>query len=137
MSEVEKCVICLNDLHNTNELLVTPCNHKFHSSCFLKWIYAHRDCPLCRNQIIKSPTEDEENYLFQLRQRIEWETIIYQNCINNKKQMDIDIKKKTKKLEEINTDIKKSIHKFNYIQYHNNKIMRSMRNRKKTLLLFK
>jgi hypothetical protein len=100
-------------------------------------MHAHRDCPLCRNQIIKSPTEDEENYLFQLRQRIEWETIIYQNCINKKKQMDIDIKKKTKKLEEINADIKKSIHKFNYIQYHSNKIMHSIRNRKKTLLLFK
>lgn len=105
MEEPDKCVICLNELHNTNEILTTPCNHKFHSSCFLKWMYAHKDCPLCRKQLIKNPTQDEEAYLFQLRQRIEWETIIYENCIERKKHMDKKIKEKEETLNKLNNDI--------------------------------
>jgi len=51
MSEVEKCVICLNDLHNTNELLVTPCNHKFHSHCITEWLHKELTCPNCRVEL--------------------------------------------------------------------------------------
>ena len=127
MEEPDKCVICLNELHNTNEILTTPCNHKFHSSCFLKWMYAHKDCPLCRGQLIKNPTQDEEAYLFQLRQRIEWETIIYENCIEQKKHMDKKIKEKEETLNKLNNDI----------QIRNNHIINSTkrrRNMRRTLL---
>jgi hypothetical protein len=127
MEEPDKCVICLNELRNTNEILTTPCNHVFHSECFLKWMYAHKDCPLCRKQLIKNPTQDEEAYLFQLRQRIEWETIIYENCIEQKKHMDEKIEEKEETLNKLN----------NAIQIRNNHIVNSTkrrRNMRRTLL---
>lgn len=134
MEEPDKCVICLNELHNTNEILTTPCNHKFHSSCFLKWMYAHKDCPLCRKQLIKNPTQDEETYLFQLRQRIEWETIIYENCVEQKKHMDEKIKHANEKIEEK----KETLNKLNKaIQIRNNYIINSTRRNMRRTLLFR
>ena len=37
MDNSYNCVICLKDLDMDNGVL-TPCNHRYHSECFFKWI---------------------------------------------------------------------------------------------------
>ena len=136
MSESDKCVICLNELNNTNEIVTTPCKHQFHSNCFLKWIYGHRDCPLCRGQIIKNPTEEEEGYLFQLQQRIRWESIVYRNCLEKKDKLDINIEKGKEILNELNNNIQNGLKNLNIIKKQYNYLNNSIQRRNRRTLLF-
>jgi hypothetical protein len=45
------CNICL-DGDNNNEYQITPCFHRFHKSCLLKWISFKHTCPICCNPYI-------------------------------------------------------------------------------------
>ena len=33
------------------KLMVTPCNHVYHSSCLLAWMNVKLECPLCKEQL--------------------------------------------------------------------------------------
>ncbi len=43
----EECSICL-ELINSNNMIITYCNHIFHDSCIKQMLYYNNKCPLCR-----------------------------------------------------------------------------------------
>lgn len=38
----------------------TECEHSFHFQCLLRWSQRHNSCPMCRQEFIKTESEDEE-----------------------------------------------------------------------------
>ena len=51
MSLNKDCPICKNTI-NAHSNVVTPCNHKFCTECFFKWIKEGKSCPMCRKVFI-------------------------------------------------------------------------------------
>jgi len=47
------CAICLESIPEDNDLSITVCKHKFHTSCLLKWISNNNLCPLCRTTLVE------------------------------------------------------------------------------------
>ena len=51
-STMATCVICSTQIDDNNKITL-GCNHKFHSSCVIRWFRsdhdAHGSCPLCRD----------------------------------------------------------------------------------------
>ena len=49
----DSCVICLESLNNSEELVTLNCEHIFHKDCLEPWLNNNnRNCPLCRTDII-------------------------------------------------------------------------------------
>ncbi|XP_074567893.1 E3 ubiquitin protein ligase RIE1-like isoform X2 [Curcuma longa] len=46
------CCICLTSYEDGNSILSLPCNHHFHSSCIVKWLWINATCPLCKCHIL-------------------------------------------------------------------------------------
>ena len=46
-----ECVICYENILETDDSAVTPCNHAFHMACLSRWMEEKQQCPICRNQI--------------------------------------------------------------------------------------
>ncbi|CAL9194719.1 unnamed protein product [Musa hybrid cultivar] len=53
LREDAECCICLTSYEDGVELHALPCNHHFHSSCIVKWLRIHANCPLCKYNILK------------------------------------------------------------------------------------
>lgn len=34
--------------NNNKDIMLTPCNHLFHSKCLITWYERKKDCPVCR-----------------------------------------------------------------------------------------
>ena len=54
--ENKKCLICLEEYVNNDNVIYLPCFHIFHKNCIIQWIKNHAICPLCKiniNEIIK------------------------------------------------------------------------------------
>jgi len=55
MAAPDTCSICLSNIDNTKtDHTITPCNHKFHSSCILQYTAKNQkqnSCPNCRAQL--------------------------------------------------------------------------------------
>jgi hypothetical protein len=49
--EEDECSICMNPLRHN--VVLTKCNHAFHSACVTPWLNSRGTCPMCRNT---SPT---------------------------------------------------------------------------------
>ena len=49
--EEDECSICMNPLRHN--VVLTRCNHAFHSACVTPWLNSRGTCPMCRNT---SPT---------------------------------------------------------------------------------
>ena len=45
------CNICYSDL--SNNMVQTPCNHYYCSSCFFKWMRESQTCPDCRKLLVE------------------------------------------------------------------------------------
>lgn len=45
----EKCMICLEEFSDGDELKHLICNHKFHIECIKNWFKQEFKCPLCRH----------------------------------------------------------------------------------------
>ena len=70
-SPIDSCPICYDEITNTN-VVVTECNHKFHTSCLMNSVSRNGfGCPLCRGAMktieddasdsAESECDDEEN----------------------------------------------------------------------------
>lgn len=52
-SKQDICAVRLNEFKDDDGVRVLPvCTHKFHVSCIDKWLDSHRNCPLCRTDIM-------------------------------------------------------------------------------------
>jgi len=48
------CVICMTSIdlkQRTNDYMVTPCDHFFHSGCLQRWMDIKMECPTCRRSL--------------------------------------------------------------------------------------
>ncbi|KAJ9562917.1 hypothetical protein OSB04_008077 [Centaurea solstitialis] len=48
------CVICMTAIdlaHHSNDCMVTPCDHFFHSGCLQRWMDIKMECPTCRRSL--------------------------------------------------------------------------------------
>lgn len=55
-----RCVICMEDFVEGEELKVLPCRHGFHPGCIDPWLADHSDrCPLCNRSMLR-PEQGEE-----------------------------------------------------------------------------
>uniref|UniRef100_A0A913HCU4 RING-type domain-containing protein n=1 Tax=Strongyloides stercoralis TaxID=6248 RepID=A0A913HCU4_STRER len=68
-----QCTICLNyfgenDPNPKAEVIVMPCEHKFHSTCLKAWLGKAATCPLCRKDL---PSDDQ--FLEELKKKVERE----------------------------------------------------------------
>ncbi|CAH8507406.1 unnamed protein product [Heterobilharzia americana] len=47
-SECDRCMICLEDYEESQQIRQMRCSHEFHANCVDKWLKTKRTCPLCR-----------------------------------------------------------------------------------------
>ena len=53
---MEECIICLETLNNSNNIVTLSCNHKYHYKCVHDWSVKKNSntnyplCPLCGKQ---------------------------------------------------------------------------------------
>ena len=53
----QECVICMAMISNEHmltgcpEIVVTPCDHVFHTECLQSWNDYKMDCPTCRREL--------------------------------------------------------------------------------------
>ncbi len=66
---MNKCSICLLNLNDTDLKVTTQCNHNFHLSCFIDYIFMSNtcdNCPICRTELniteIKKKIINHSNY---------------------------------------------------------------------------
>ena len=64
-SNNEKCLICLEDFIENNQVLYLPCSHLFHSVCILRWLLDNNKCPIC-NSPFMNYTSKIDNKLHEL-----------------------------------------------------------------------
>lgn len=53
-NHVTDCVICMTAIdltHRSNDCMVTPCDHLFHSGCLQRWMDIKMECPTCRGPL--------------------------------------------------------------------------------------
>ncbi|OAY83646.1 transmembrane E3 ubiquitin-protein ligase 1-like [Ananas comosus] len=53
-SQATDCVICMTAIdlsQRSNDYMVTPCDHLFHSGCLQRWMDIKMECPTCRRSL--------------------------------------------------------------------------------------
>ena len=45
---ISECSICIEEIINKNDEVITGCNHHFHSHCLHHWTMQNNSCPNCR-----------------------------------------------------------------------------------------
>ena len=70
--DATECCICMETLQDKN-IAVTSCGHKFCLECLLKHYKSKTDCPLCRQELVKS---DSPRVVSQEQQRAEHSDVI-------------------------------------------------------------
>jgi len=83
--------------------VLTPCQHRYHSECFFKWIFKNRSCPLCRKELIALPNSEEHESLNELHRQIEWEGSLYNTLRSSTDALGRDIHTKKEMLRELSS----------------------------------
>jgi len=55
------CPTCYEDYTPDSTVCVLPCNHAFHVSCSVKWMFRSPTCPICRFDLSVAYEEAEED----------------------------------------------------------------------------
>lgn len=59
-----ECPVCLEKFVAEDQLLLLPCNHRFHSNCIIPWIKTnHARCPCCRADILVGVKKDDDRVI--------------------------------------------------------------------------
>ena len=67
---MEDCSICLQP-NNKIDISITKCNHKFHTSCLLKWRCNNSQlCPFCRTVLVNKENIPEQHRQYDILDRI-------------------------------------------------------------------
>lgn len=48
------CIICISEYVENDPLKELRCLHRYHTKCITPWLESHNNCPLCREQQIKT-----------------------------------------------------------------------------------
>jgi len=120
------CVICLKDL-DMDDGVLTPCNHRYHSSCFFKWIHKKRTCPLCRKELIAAPDMEERASLYELRRQLDWENTVYNTLRNNTRVLEERITNHQEELNVVKSKIEKAKNQLSIIAERYNNILINLR----------
>ncbi|EJD50591.1 hypothetical protein AURDEDRAFT_112196 [Auricularia subglabra TFB-10046 SS5] len=60
LNTVERCLVCLDDYADDDELRLLSCRHVFHKTCVDKWLETGKNnCPACRAKGVRTAGEDE------------------------------------------------------------------------------
>ncbi|CAL5368488.1 unnamed protein product [Camellia sinensis] len=52
-----ECAVCINEFEDDETLRLLPkCDHVFHSECIDAWLASHSTCPVCRANLVPTPT---------------------------------------------------------------------------------
>ena len=51
ITDYQECVICLEDMKNNDEIILTECFHMYHKQCLIDWFEKSHLCPICDNKI--------------------------------------------------------------------------------------
>ncbi|XP_055815077.1 RING-H2 finger protein ATL51 [Solanum dulcamara] len=52
-----ECAVCLSEFQEDENLRLLPkCSHAFHLPCIDTWLKSHPNCPLCRANVVVSPS---------------------------------------------------------------------------------
>lgn len=49
--ENKKCVICIEEFAENDELKILFCTHRFHASCLDNWLKNSIRCPICKRDV--------------------------------------------------------------------------------------
>ncbi|XP_009782691.1 RING-H2 finger protein ATL51-like [Nicotiana sylvestris] len=56
--EDTECAVCLSEFQEDENLRLLPkCSHAFHLPCIDTWLKSHSNCPLCRANVVTSPSQ--------------------------------------------------------------------------------
>ena len=59
----ETCAICLDDINDKDEIYTLSCDHTYHHSCFMSYVFqkghSFVTCPLCRSMNTRKPVKPE------------------------------------------------------------------------------
>ncbi|CAM0884680.1 unnamed protein product [Alopecurus aequalis] len=57
MAASAECCVCMEDLaapkDSSDDTVMLPCSHLFHSSCLLPWFHKESTCPMCRRDMVR------------------------------------------------------------------------------------
>lgn len=62
----DKCSICCDNYGEVDKVMYTACNHYFHKTCLVQWLWEESTCPLCKKELLlisKKEVFKEENPL--------------------------------------------------------------------------
>jgi hypothetical protein len=60
--ENNECCICLDEISDISNRVITECNHTFHTSCLMKNIAANGfACPCCRSEMAEVKDDEDED----------------------------------------------------------------------------
>ena len=48
-----ECSVCLEEFAIGDKVMILPCYHNFHEKCIREWLPIHKNCPLCRANILE------------------------------------------------------------------------------------
>lgn len=57
----EECSICMDEIHENELSVTTPCHHAFHDRCLRRWLQEQLICPNCRAEL--PPMAEEEDVI--------------------------------------------------------------------------
>lgn len=87
------CVICLDNVEESQQDVHGICAHAYHYDCLMEWMMSsHDDCPTCREGLWETNTYDviegqiKEFEVLEEQQRIEQETLTLQRYIGLRQQ---------------------------------------------------
>jgi hypothetical protein len=56
-----ECCICMEHFTQTDTIVETECNHRYHKNCLADWLRQARTCPVCRMDVVPSSRTEEED----------------------------------------------------------------------------
>ena len=71
----ETCSICRNRI-KVNEIVTTPCKHRFCNSCFFNWMERKSNCPICRKEFTTTSVLERQRIEELVAASRDWEDFI-------------------------------------------------------------